>query len=224
LTSSLAHEINQPLTAILSNAEAARRFISQDVPDINEVRQIIEDIIRDDKRAGEVVRKVRSLLRKEEPQYKLLDLNKAIQEVLSLIREESVLSGLTINPELSRDLKMVRGDRNELQQVILNLTLNSAAAMRNSLEVQRKINIRTVMPDSRSVRVSVTDSGTGIDESAIESLFEPFYTTKPDGLGLGLSICQRIIMDHGGTMEASNNPEGGATFAFSLPAHQGESS
>jgi PAS domain S-box-containing protein len=222
LTGSLAHEINQPLTAILSNAEAARRFLTWAAPDINEVRQILDDIIQNSKRAGEVVQKVRSLLRKEEPQYKLLDLNRAIQEVIGLIREESVLSGLIISLELVTDPKMVLGDRNELQQVVLNLTLNSAAAMKKSLEAQRKINIRTVMPDSRSVRVSVTDSGTGIDESAVESLFEPFYTTKSDGLGLGLSISQRIIKDHGGTMEVWNNPAGGATFAFLLPAHQGE--
>jgi len=224
LTSSLAHEINQPLTAILSNAEAARRFLSWASPDINEVRQILDDIIRDDKRAGEVVEKVRSLLRKEEPQYRLLDPNKVVQEVIGLLREESILSGLTIALELGTDLKMIRGDRTELQQVILNLTLNSAAAMKNSLKGKRKINIGTEMPDSRSVRVSVTDFGTGIDENAVESLFEPFYTTKPDGLGIGLSISQRIIKDHGGTLEASNNPAGGAVFAFSLPAHQGEPS
>lgn len=222
LTSSLAHEINQPLTAIRSNAEAARRFLSWAEPDTNEVRQILDDIIRNSKRAGEVVQKVRSLLRKEETQYKLLDLNKAIQEVIDLIRGESILFGLTINLELSTDLKIVRGDRNELQQVVLNLTINSAAAMRNSQQDQRKINIRTVMLGSRTVKVSVTDTGTGIDGNDIESIFEPFYTTKHDGLGLGLSISQRIIKDHGGTMEASNNPIGGATFAFSLPAHQGE--
>ena len=222
MTSSLAHEINQPLTAILRNAEAARRFLSREEPDIAEVRQILDDIIRDDKRDGEVVRKVRSLLRKEAPQYKILNLNSEIQEVVSLIREESILSGLAVNLELGTDLKMVFGDRNELQQVFLNLMLNSAAAMKNSPQDRRKIIVRTEMPDSRSVKVSVTDFGSGFEENAKESLFEPFYTTKPDGLGLGLSISQRIIKDHGGTMEASNNATGGSTFAFLLPVHQGE--
>jgi C4-dicarboxylate-specific signal transduction histidine kinase len=124
--------------------------------------------------------------------------------------------------ELSPDLKTIRGDRTQLQQVILNLMLNSAAAMRNSPRAQRKIIVRTAMQSSVTVKASVTDFGTGIDENNIERLFEPFFTTKPEGLGVGLSISQRIITDHGGTLEAANNPEGGATFALTLPAHRGE--
>jgi len=224
LTSSLAHEINQPLTAILSNAEAARRFLSRAAPDIDEVRQILDDIIRDDKRAGEVVRKVRSLLRKEKTHYEILDLDETIRDVSGLIREEFFLSGLTIRTELCPDLIKVRGNRNELQQVMLNLMLNAVAAMKHCPQTQRKIMIRTAMAGRSTARVSVMDFGTGIDETGIEHLFEPFYTTKTDGLGLGLSISQKIIKDHGGSMEASNNPEGGATFAFLLPVHQGDSS
>jgi signal transduction histidine kinase len=117
---------------------------------------------------------------------------------------------------------MIRGDRGQLQQVILNLILNGAAAMRNSPSGQRKIIVRTAMLDSRTVKAFVTDFGTGIDENNIERLFEPFYTTKPDGLGMGLSISQTIIKAHGGTIEARNNREGGATFAFTLPAQQGD--
>jgi PAS domain S-box-containing protein len=224
LTTSLAHEINQPLTAILTNAEAAQRFLTLSTPDISEVRQILEDIIRDDRRAGDVVQKVRALVRKEKLHEEFLDLNKAIQEVVALIGGESLLQGLSITMELSPELKMVRADRIQLQQVILNLTLNSAAAMRNCLQAQREIIVRTAMPDNLTVKASVTDFGNGIDENNIERLFEPFYTTKPEGLGMGLSISQTIIMAHGGTMEASNNPEGGATFAFTLPAHQGDQS
>ena len=222
LTASLAHEINQPLTAILSNAEAAERFLSQSPPDISEVRQILEDIVRDDRRASDVVRKVRALVRKEEPNEEILDLNKTIQEVVALIRGESLLLGLSITMELSPELKMIRGDRVQLQQVILNLILNSAAAMRNSPWAQRKIIVRTAMADSATVKASVTDFGTGIDEKNIERLFESFYTTKPEGLGMGLSISQRIIKAHGGSMEASNNREGGATFAFTLPVQHGD--
>jgi PAS domain S-box-containing protein len=222
LTASLAHEINQPLAAIRSNAEAARRFLSQAAPDISEVRQILDDIVLDDRRAGEVVQKVRALVKKETPRQELLDLNKVIQEVIALIRGESLLQGLSITMELSPDLKMIRGDRVQLQQVILNLILNSAAAMRNAPRAQRRIIVTTAMADNATVKTCVTDFGTGIDENNIERLFEPFYTTKPEGLGMGLSISRRIIKSQGGTMEASNNPEGGATFAFTLPTHNGD--
>jgi PAS domain S-box-containing protein len=220
LTTSLAHEINQPLTAILSNAEAAQRFLSRAVPDIGEVRQILGDIIRDDRRASDVVRKVRALVKKEKLRDELLDLNKEIEEVVDLIRGDSLLQSLSIATDLSPGLAAIHGDDIQLQQVILNLILNSAAAMRNSPPGQRKIIVRTAMLDGRTVNASVTDFGTGIDESRIERLFEPFYTTKPEGLGMGLSISQTIIKAHGGTMEAWNNREGGATFAFTLPAHQ----
>jgi len=223
LTTSLAHEINQPLTAILSNAEAAQRFLSQASPDISEVRQILEDIIRDDRRANDVVRKVRALVKKEKLRDEPLDLNEVILVVIDLIRAESVLQGLSIATDLSPRLAGIHGDSIQLQQVILNLILNGAAAMRNSPSGQRKIIVRTAMLDSRTVKAFVTDFGTGIDERHIDRLFVPFYTTKPEGLGMGLSISQTIIKAHGGTMEARNNREGGATFAFTLPAHQGDS-
>ena len=223
LTTSLAHEISQPLTAILSNAEAAQRFLSHASPDISEVRQILEDIIRDDRRANDVVRKVRALVKKEKLRDEPLDLNEVILAVIDLIRADSLLQGLSIATDLSPRLAVIRGDGIQLQQVILNLILNGASAMRNSPSGQRKIIVRTAMLDSRTVKTFVTDFGTGIDENHIDRLFEPFYTTKPEGLGMGLSISQTIIKAHGGTMEARNNREGGATFAFSLPAHQGDS-
>jgi PAS domain S-box-containing protein len=224
LTTSLAHEISQPLTAILSNAEAAKRFLSQASPDISEVRQILEDIIRDDRRARQVIQKVRALVRKEKPRQEFLNLNDVIREIVALIRGESLLQGLSIAMELAPDLQMTRGDRIQLQQVILNLILNSAAAMRTTPSGQRKMIVRTAMQDSGTVRASVTDFGTGIDANNIDRLFEPFYTTKPEGLGMGLSISQTIINAHGGAMEAWNNREGGATFAFTLPADQGNRS
>jgi PAS domain S-box-containing protein len=223
LTTALAHEINQPLTAILSNAEAAQRFLSQASPDISEVRQILEDIVRDDRRANDVVRKVRALVKKEKVHAEPLDLNEVVGVVVDLIRADSLLQGLSIDTDLSPRLAAIHGDRVQLQQVILNLILNGAAAMRNSPSGQRKIIVRTAMLDSRTVKTFVKDFGTGIDERHIDRLFEPFYTTKPEGLGMGLSISQTIIKAHGGTMEAWNNREGGATFAFTLPAHQGDS-
>jgi PAS domain S-box-containing protein len=223
LTTALAHEINQPLTAILSNAEAAQRFLSQASPDISEVRQILEDIVRDDRRANDVVRKVRALVKKEKVRAEPLDLNEVIGVVVDLIRADSLLLGLSIDTDLSPRLAAIHGDGVQLQQVILNLILNSAAAMRNSPSGQRKIIVRTAMLDGRTVKTFVKDFGTGIDEHHIDRLFEPFYTTKPEGLGMGLSISQTIIKAHGGTMEAWNNREGGATFAFTLLAHQGDS-
>jgi PAS domain S-box-containing protein len=220
LTATLAHEINQPLTAIQSNAQAAQKFLAQSAPDINEVQQILDDIIRDDRRASDVVRKVRALVKKEKPCLELLDLNGLIQQVVDLIRGDSLLQGLSIQTDLSPGLGTIRGDCIQLQQVFLNLVLNGAAAMKNAAAAQRKIIVRTAMPNSLTVQAFVTDFGTGIDEHQIDRLFEPFYTTKPQGLGMGLSISQRIINAHGGSIEASNNPEGGATFALTLPAHQ----
>jgi len=224
LTTSLAHEINQPLTAIRSNAGAALRFLSQPEPDIREVRQILEDIVRDDRRASNVIQNIRAMVKKEKRNKELLDLNKVIRGVVDLIRDDSLLKGLSIALELNRKLKMIHGDPIQLQQVILNLILNSAVAMRNTPRDQRKIIVRTAMADDRIVNVSVTDFGTGIDENNIERLFEAFYTTKSEGLGMGLSISKTIVHAHGGDIKASNNREGGATFVITLPANQGDAS
>ena len=224
LTSSLAHEINQPLTAIESNTGAALRFLSQAEPNIDEIRQILEDIRRDDRRAGKVIQNIRAMVKKEKHEEELLDLNKLIQEVVDLIRGDFVLKGLSITLELTPELKMIRGDLIQLQQVILNLILNSAAAMKNAPRAQRKIIVRTAMPDNRTVNVSVTDFGTGIDANYIERLFDAFYTTKPEGLGMGLSISQTIVNTHGGDIKASNNREGGATFVVTLPTDRGDAS
>jgi len=169
-----------------------------------------------------VIGRVRALVRKEEPHEEALDLNKLIQEVVGLVQGDSLLVGLSIAVELSPELKPIQGDRTRLQQVVLNLILNGAAAMRNTSRSDRKIIVRTAMVDGLTVKVSVTDLGIGIDEENTEQLFEPFYTTKPEGLGMGLSISRTIIKEHGGTMEARNNPAGGATFTFVLPAHQGD--
>lgn len=224
LTTSLAHEINQPLTAILTNAEAGQRFLSGAQPDIQEVRQILEDIIRDNRRAGDVIRRVRALVKKEASRQELLDLNEVVQEIISLIRGDSLLEGLTILTERSPGPVSILGDRTQLQQVMLNLIMNGAAAMRSASPSQRKLILKTEIQDNRTVKVAVTDFGVGIDEKHVERLFEPFYTTKADGLGMGLSISRTIIVNHGGTLNAVNNPEGGTTFFFMLPARQGGAS
>lgn len=217
LTSSLAHEINQPLAAIRNYANAAQRFLSQSEPNLTKTREALEGIIRDDKRAAEVISGVRGLLKKEEPHYRPLHLNEVIQESLSFIRRDSVLEGLSIETELTGDLPIVSGDRVQLQQVLLNLMLNAVDAMDKTKPELRKLVIKTDNEKDGSVKVSVRDFGAGIDEIQREKLFELFHTTKPGGMGLGLAICARIIHAHGGSIQGENNPGGGATFYFTLP-------
>ena len=217
LTSSLAHEINQPLAAIRNYASAAQRFLSQSEPNLAKAREALEGIIRDDKRAAEVISGVRGLLKKEEPHYRQVQLNEIIQESLSFIRSDPVLEGLSIETGLAQDLPTVLGDRVQLQQVLLNLMLNAVDAMDKTNPELRRLVIRTEKEGDGAVKVSVRDSGAGIDEIQRTKLFELFQTTKPGGMGLGLAICARIIHAHGGSILGENNPDGGATFTFTLP-------
>jgi PAS domain S-box-containing protein len=217
LAVSLAHEINQPLTAILCNAGAAQRFLSGNPPDLDEVRKILLDIIQDDKRASEVIQGIRNLVKKEPPRRETVNLNDAVQETLALVRTASPLEETSLVTELDSRQPAVLGDRIQLQQVLLNLVLNAAAAMKDTPQESRQLVITTVAQDSHSVMLSVRDSGTGIDKDFMDRLFEPFCTKKVDGLGMGLSISRSIIKAHGGTIGARNNPEGGATFYFTLP-------
>lgn len=217
LAASLAHEINQPITAILCNAEAAQRFLSRTTPDLEEVRTILADIIQDDKRAGEVIRRMRTLVKKETPQREPLNLNDAVRETIALVRNASFLGGVSIVDELDPELPVVPADRVQLQQVVMNLLLNATAAMKKTPPALRKLVITTGMRDGRGVMVSVRDSGAGIAANDAERLFEPFYTTKRDGLGMGLPISRTIIKAHGGTIWAENHEEGGAVFHFTLP-------
>jgi C4-dicarboxylate-specific signal transduction histidine kinase len=221
LTSSLAHELNQPLAAIRNYANAAQRFLSQGEPDLNRTREALEGIVRDDRRAAEVISRVRGLLKKEEPRYRPVHMNNVIQENLSFIRSDSVLEGLSIETELAPELPAVLGDRVQLQQVLLNLMLNAVDSMDKAKPDLRKLVIKTENEENRGVRVSVKDFGAGIDEAHRDKLFEPFYTTKPAGMGMGLAISQRIIHAHGGSISAENHPEGGATFYFTLPTTTG---
>ncbi|OIP88452.1 MAG: hypothetical protein AUK55_16150 [Syntrophobacteraceae bacterium CG2_30_61_12] len=217
LAASLAHEINQPLTAILSNAQAAQRFLSSSAPDLDEIRQILDDIVRDDDRVSEVIRRMRALLKKQTDSYESFDLDQAVRECITLVHDSAPLDGLSIRADLNTNLPVVRADRVQLQQVLFNLMVNAVAAMSEAPGTARKMLITTAMEDPRTVKVSVTDSGTGIDELQVDRLFEPFYTTKPSGMGMGLAISQTIVKAHGGKMGALNHPEGGATFYFTLP-------
>jgi PAS domain S-box-containing protein len=217
LSGSLAHELNQPLTAILANAQAAQRFLADDAPDMEQVREILHDIVKDDERAGEVIHRLREMLRKGETRRKPLEVNTLVQEILKLIHSNLIIRGVSVSTDLEPDLPLIMGDRVQLQQVILNLVVNGAEAMSGEGSHGRKLLIRTEQVEEGSVRLSVRDEGTGISTEAMARLFEPFYTTKTNGLGLGLSICRSIIMAHDGMLWAVNNADRGATFYFSLP-------
>ncbi len=218
LTSSIAHELNQPLAAIRNYASAALRFLSQSEPDLIKAKDALEGIVRDDRRAAEVISRVRELLRNKEPLHHPVQMNEVIQEVLAFVRSDVVLEGLTIETELAPELPVALGDRVQLQQVLLNLILNAADALNKVGPDLRKIVIKTESEGDGDVKVSVRDLGEGIDEGHREKLFEPFFTSKPNGMGMGLAISQRIIHAHGGSIRAENNPGGGATFSFTLPA------
>jgi len=220
LTASLAHEINQPLAAILSNAQAAQRLLAvEDVEekDLGEIREILADIAADDLRAGEVIRRMRTLLRKGESYPSVLDMNDLVAEVLGLVRGEMILHNVSLSLELSSDPLLTHGDRIQLQQVLLNLIVNALDAMKETSGRSRKLVIRS-RANGRTSEVSVQNSGAGVPADKLEHIFEPFVTTKAHGLGLGLSICRSIIQAHGGHIGCRNDPNRGVIFWFTLPA------
>jgi signal transduction histidine kinase/ABC-type uncharacterized transport system substrate-binding protein len=217
LTASLAHELNQPLTAILSNAQAGQRVLEAAPVDLKEVAEIFKDIVEDDKRAGQVIGRLRGLLKKGKPRMSALDLNEALGEVAQLVSGDAVVRGVSVRLELAHGLPSVLGDRVQLQQVALNLVLNGMDAMRESGPRDRALVLRTVKAGPKTIRVEVRDSGAGINEVDMAKIFQTFYTTKPDGMGIGLAISRSIVDLHGGRLEAQNNPDGGATFSFTLP-------
>lgn len=217
LTASLAHELNQPLTAILSNAQAAQRLLAADVVNLEKVREILKDIVTDDKRAADIIHRLRGLIKKGDLEFVPLDLNEIVGEVAWLVRTDAILRNLSLSLEFDADLPKVRGDRVQLQQVVLNLVLNGLEAMRESRAGERTLVIRTATDGAAAVRVAVQDSGPGIDEKDLDRMFEPLYTTKAEGLGMGLAIVRTIVDAHGGGLGAANNAQGGATVHFTLP-------
>lgn len=222
LSGSLAHELNQPLTAILSNAQAALRLMSRENVDMGEVREILGDIVDQDKRAGDVIHRLRALLKKEEIEHQPLDLADVVRDVLRLMRSDLINHGVDVHLELPPDLNPVRGDRVQLQQVLLNLVINACDAMSDNLPGQRLIRVRAGTADDGGVWVSVSDTGSSIATEIMTRLFEPFVSSKAKGMGLGLAVCRTIIRSHQGEIWAENNTGAGATFYFSLPANNGE--
>ena len=217
LSGSLAHELNQPLTAILSNAQAAQRFIAQSPPRLEKLSEILADIVKSDHRAGAVIQRLRSMLRKEEAQRHPLDLNDVVEESLRLMRSDLMNREVAVSTDLDEALPTVSGDRNQLQQVLLNFVINGCDSM-DGQKGDRWLLVRTTGTPQGTVEVSVADHGAGIPSADLERMFEPFVTTKSHGLGLGLSICRSIVEAHGGRIWATNNADRGATLHCELPA------
>jgi C4-dicarboxylate-specific signal transduction histidine kinase len=218
LSGSLAHELNQPLTAILANAQAAERFLSREEADLEEVRAILADIVEEDKRAGEVIRRLRLLLRKGEVERQPMAISEVVRDALELVQGDLVNRGVTLTADLPSDLPPAAGDRVQIQQVVLNLVGNACDAMEILEPGDRRLGVRTEAVAGGCLRVSVADCGPGLSADVIERVFEPFFTTKSHGLGLGLSVCRTIVAAHGGELGAAGNLDGGVTFHFTLPA------
>ena len=217
LTAALAHEISQPLAAILANAQAARHILDDEKPDMDELHAILDDIISDDTRAREVIKRIRSLLRKESAKSGRMDINRVIEDALKLVERESRFRRITVRSALAQGLPPVTADPIQIGQVVVNLVLNAMDAIGEDSEPPRDVTVESRMNGETEIVVSVRDTGKGIGEEALRSVFDPFYTTKEDGLGLGLAISRSIIESHGGRLSAADNPGRGATFSFSLP-------
>ncbi len=220
LSTALAHELNQPLGAILSNAEAAEMLLDADPPALDQVREILADIRQDDERAGEVIRRMRALLRKQEMEMRPLDLGDLVQNVVRLVSGDAVLRKVIVRAELASSPLPVRGDRVHLQQVLLNLLVNGMDAVAESDSEARQVIVQAGKNRIGEIEVSVSDNGPGIAPELLPRLFEPFFTMKPNGMGMGTSIARTIVQAHNGHIWAENNPGGGATLRFTLPVDE----
>lgn len=217
LTAAIAHEVSQPLTGLVSSGNACLRWLASETPNLEAARRAVERMINDGSRAGEVISRIRAMVRKSPPRRDKLNINDTIMEVIALIRGEVQRNGISLRTELSNDLPLVPGDRIQLQQVILNLIVNAIEAMSGVSQLQRELLVASVQEGSNGVLVAVGDSGTGLDRTSLDRLFEAFYTTKADGMGMGLAISRTIIEAHGGQLWASPNVPHGAIFRFRLP-------
>jgi C4-dicarboxylate-specific signal transduction histidine kinase len=226
LASALAHELNQPLGAILRNAEAAQIFLQDETPDIEELRAIIGDICKDDQRAGEVINRLRSMLTRRDLESRPIAVSDLLVEATTLARADAATRRVTLEISAPSDLPHVKGDRVHLQQVLLNLLLNAMDAMSDNSVGIRRVLLSASRDGADKIEVSVSDTGHGISPEKLPHVFDPFFTTKPHGMGIGLAISHTIIAAHGGQLSAENNAGGrGATFRFTLPvAEKGSAS
>jgi signal transduction histidine kinase len=219
LTASIAHEVNQPLGAVVANAEACLRWLDRETPDLAAARRSVEWVIDDGNRASEVVRRVRALANKSDIEKVPLDVNDVVREVIALVQRELTSHQVSLRMELAPALPMTLGDRVQLQQVMINLVMNGIEAMQSTTDRPRELVIRSRQDDAHGVLVSVTDCGVGISPEDTDRLFNVFFTTKSGGMGMGLSICRSIVEAHGGRLWAAANVPHGATFHFTLPVN-----
>jgi C4-dicarboxylate-specific signal transduction histidine kinase len=217
LTASIAHEIRQPIATARNNACAALNFLGRHPPDLSELKQTLDCIVADADRAGDIIGRIGSLIKKAPPRKEVVDLNAAILEVTALTHSEAVKTGVTVGTQLAGGLPRIQCDRVQLQQVILNLIVNAIQSMSDVEDGNRELHISTVSIEPEGVCVVVRDTGHGLRPESLPRLFEPFYTTKPDGMGMGLSICRSIIEAHGGRLWATNCEPRGALFQFTIP-------
>jgi C4-dicarboxylate-specific signal transduction histidine kinase len=224
LTGSIAHEVNQPITGMVIAAQTALRRLDHRPPDAEQVRRSFTQIAKYGTRAGEVIGRIRGLIRKEPPREDLLAINGLILEVIELTRGETTKNRVSVKTELADDLPLIRGDQVQLQQVMLNLIINAVEAMDGVNDRARELLIRTWQAESGDVHVVVLDSGPGLSSPTLERIFEAFYTTKSTGLGMGLSICRSIIEAHRGRLWATPNEPEGARFEFTLPPQEASAS
>jgi PAS domain S-box-containing protein len=219
LTAAIAHEVNQPLTGLISSGNACLHWLAANPPNLEAARRSVERMIDDGNRAADVIRRIRDMVRKSPPRKDGFNINDTIMEVLALIRTELSRNDISPRAELSNDLPVVWGDRIQLQQVILNLVMNAIEAMSEVSPTQRKLLIASVKDGSNGVLVRIQDSGIGLDGESLDRLFEAFFTTKARGMGMGLAVSQTILQAHGGRLWATPNASHGATFQFTLPAN-----
>jgi PAS domain S-box-containing protein len=217
LSASIAHEVNQPLTAIAANGESSLYWLTQDVPNIEKVRMLTGRVVADARRASEIIGRIRDMTSQRAPEQQLLSIDDVVNESLSFLQHELREKGTIVSLDLTRELPQIVGDRTQLQQVIVNLTINAVQAMHQLAPADRSISVRTTLSDPETVCCSIEDSGPGIDPEHLPRLFDSFFTTKDTGMGMGLAICQSIVEAHGGRIRADNNSAlGGARFSFDL--------
>jgi PAS domain S-box-containing protein len=222
LTASIAHEVNQPLSGVVSNGGACLRWLAGDVPDLDEAREAAKRIVRDGKRAGEIITRIRALTRRREVPKEPLDLNELIRAVLALVSDQVKRHGVILRTDLAPDVFPVLGDQVQLQQVVLNLIMNAIDAMSTVRDRARELVLTTRNIDPDQVQASVEDSGIGLDPNTKAKMFESFYTTKPGGMGMGLAICRSILQAHGGRLWATTKAGPGTAFCFALPKYAQE--
>jgi C4-dicarboxylate-specific signal transduction histidine kinase len=218
LTASLAHEVNQPIAGAITNANACLRWLAGDIPNLEEARAAARRIVKDGTRAAEIISRIRLLFKKGTPERELVDVNEVIREMIVLLRSEATQYSISVRTELTADLPQVMGDRVQLQQVLMNLILNGIEAMKD-VDGTRELALNSQQTESEQLLVTVRDTGKGLPPQR-DQIFDAFFTTKPQGLGMGLSISRSIVESHGGRLWTADNSPRGATFSITLPTKE----